>query len=288
MLLGWRYDTVCVQIFGRRAFPLEALAIWLGRAWRRRVVLVLRGGGLPSCLAQRPQPFRWVYGLADAVVCPSVYMQQEMAHHGLPLLLIPNSIDPARYRFRLRDQVRPRLLWVRTFHPFYNPMLALQTYELVRKCYPEATLTMAGMDRGHSREVQDAAEALALPVQFLGLIPKKDIPSLMDAHDIYLNTPHIDNMPVTVIEALLCGLPVVSTAVGGIPHLLRQEQTGMLVDDGDVQGFVAAITRLVEDPVLGQRLSEHGRRYAENFAWERTLPLWTEVLTPCQPASQAF
>jgi glycosyltransferase involved in cell wall biosynthesis len=281
-LFASRYDTLCIQTFGNRALLLEAIAIVLGRLWRRRIVLCLRGGGLPFRLDRHPQPSCWLYRLADATICPSQYLQQEMARHGLRPRVIPNALESASYPFRERQRVRPDLLWLRTIHPFYNPMLAIRSYALVRRLYPEARLTMAGIDRGLAAEMQKAAAAMGLPVEFPGLIPKAQISALMDAHDIYLNTPHVDNMPVTVMEALLCGLPVVSTAVGGIPYLLRHEETGLLVGDDDVEGVAGAIRRLVEDPGLAQRLSGNGRRYAENFAWHKMLPLWLEILAPAR------
>jgi glycosyltransferase involved in cell wall biosynthesis len=287
LLYAGRYDAVCLQVYGRKALLLEAIALLLGRAWGCRVVLHLHAGGLPAGLDRRPEPSRWLYGLADAAVCPSEYLQQEMARHGLRLRVIPNAIDPARYPFRARQRIQPRLLWLRTFHPFYNPMLALRTFELVRWRYPDARLTMAGMDRGFAHEIQQAAAAMALPVDFPGLIPRAAIPVLMDAHDIYLNTPRLDNTPVTVIEALLCGLPVVATNVGGVPHLLRHEETGLLVGDDDAENTAAAVVRLVEDPALGQRLSVNGRRLAESFSWRNTLPLWAEVLAPASARARA-
>jgi glycosyltransferase involved in cell wall biosynthesis/ribosomal protein S18 acetylase RimI-like enzyme len=279
-LHGPRYDTLCVQTFGNRALLLEGAAILLGRLWRRRVVLCLRGGGLPARLDRAPWPSLWLYGLADASVCPSGYMQQEMARHGLHPQVIPNALDPSRYPFRARSHVRPWLLWMRTMHPFYNPMLALRSFELVRQRYPDARLTMAGVDRGMAAEIRAAAVAKGLPVTFPGVIPKPEIPALMEGHDIYLNTPHVDNMPVNVIEGLLCGLPVVATNVGGIPYLLRHEETGLLVPDDDAEAMAAAIVRLVESPALAHLLSCSGRAYAEGFSWEETLPQWLDALSP--------
>jgi glycosyltransferase involved in cell wall biosynthesis len=285
LLFGGRYDALCIQTYGRRALLLEAVAILCGRARRRRVVLHLHHGGMPANLDRQPQPSRWLYGQADAVVAPSGYLQYEMERHGLRVSIIPNGVEASRYPFRARTRVQPRLLWMRNFYSYYNPLLALRTYELVRRRYPEAALTMAGVDGGMAQEVERAAAAMSLPVQFPGLIPRAQIPAVMDAHDIYLNTNHIDNTPLTVIEALLCGLPVIATAVGGIPYLLRHEQTGLLVGDDDAEGGAAAVARLVETPSLAHHLSRNGRHHAESFAWEHTLPLWAEILTPLSRAA---
>ncbi len=286
LLFAARYDSICIQTFGRKALILEAVAILLARAWRRRVVLCLRGGDLPDSMAQSPRLYRWFYRRAQLAVCPSEFLRQALAPHQLAFAVIPNALEPRDYLYRVRSHIRPRLLWMRTFYPYYNPMLALRAFASVHRRYPEARLTMAGFDSGMEQEVRQAAAAMGLPVAFPGFIPKEEIPAVMDAHDIYLNTPHIDNMPITVIEALLCGLPVVSTSVGGIPYLLRHGETGLLVGDDDAEACAAAIVRLVEEPALGERLSCAGRRYAETFSWQNILPLWAKALAPERAKSQ--
>ena len=94
------------------------------------------------------------------------------------------------------------------------------------------------------------------------------------AVDIFINTSHVDNMPVAVLEGGALGLPVVSTTVGGITHLLKDGETALLTSDGDVEAMVAAIQRLLRDPDLAGRLSTAGRRLAERSSWEQVRPQW--------------
>jgi glycosyltransferase involved in cell wall biosynthesis len=79
------------------------------------------------------------------------------------------------------------------------------------------------------------------------------------------------------------GLPVVSTSVGGIPDLLKHEETGLLVPDNDDQAMVDAIQRLLVEPQLAERLSANGRKLAERSSWKRVRPqlenLFMEVMT---------
>jgi glycosyltransferase involved in cell wall biosynthesis len=247
--------------------------------WRRRIVLYFHAGGLPEVLAKRPQPACWLYRQADRAACPSTYLRDALGRYGLELEVIPNGLDIRPYPYRWRSSVGPNLLWLRTFHPFYNPQLALEAFARVRERLAEARLTMAGIDRGSAAEIKRLADDRGLPVNFLGQIAKADIPKVMAEHDIYLNTPHVDNMPVTVIEALLCGLPVVATRVGGIPHILDDGETALLVPDDDPEAMAAAVVRLVSDAELASRLSEQGRRLAETWSWENVIPRWVELIT---------
>jgi len=92
-----------------------------------------------------------------------------------------------------------------------------------------------------------------------------------------MNTTQIDNTPVSVVEALALGLPVVTTNVGGIPHLLEPYTHALLVEPNDTQAFLDAVLSLQED-VLYERLSKNARVLAETFSWEKVKVEWTQVL----------
>ena len=100
----------------------------------------------------------------------------------------------------------------------------------------------------------------------------------MAQHDVFLNTTNIDNAPVSVIEAMACGLPVVSTNVGGIPYLLEHGKTALLVGPGDSDGMTGAVKRLLPEQGLYSELSANGRQLAESFDWEVVLPQWQRLL----------
>ena len=89
-----------------------------------------------------------------------------------------------------------------------------------------------------------------------------------NAADIFINTNRIDNMPVAVLEAGATGLPVVATAVGGVPDLLVDGRDAVLVSDDDDAAMADAILRLLRDPELAGRLSRNGRLLASRSAWE--------------------
>ena len=95
-----------------------------------------------------------------------------------------------------------------------------------------------------------------------------------NASDIYLNTSRIDNAPVAVLEAAAMGLPVVATKVGGVPHLLEDGRSGLLVADDDHAAMINAIRRLLGEPELAKRLSTNGRSLAERASWSRVFAQW--------------
>ena len=81
------------------------------------------------------------------------------------------------------------------------------------------------------------------------------------------------------------GLPVIATAVGGVPMLLEEGVTGLLVPDDDDAAMAKAVFRLIDDPQLAETLSSGGRTLAERARWDRVGPQWHRVLDVVAPSA---
>lgn len=239
----------------------------------------LHGGDLPRRLKKSPLVCRMLFSKAMVNVAPSGYLLDIFKQHGfLNLSYIPNTVELANYPFLRRDSVRPKMLWVRAISPIYNPIMALDVFESVRKEFPDAELCLVGPNKqNHWPDVEAHAKAKALPVRMTGRLSKPDWIALSKEFDIFLNTTHFDNMPVSVVEALALGLPVVTTNVGGLPYLVKDGESALLVNDDDRAAMVDAIRKLVADPTLAQRLSTGGREIVEDFDWERVKHRWAAL-----------
>lgn len=297
-LVRWRrdVDVLLVQSYGGPSFVVEDLATRLGRRFGWRIVLHLRGGAMPEFFARWPRWTRRVLGRAHAIVAPSSFLARAVEPYGgVPARIIPNVIDVDAYPFVPRERVGPKLFWMRSFHPIYNPMMALAVLARVRETYPEATLVMAGQDNGLLREVRAAAErmGLAAHVHFPGFLDLAGKIRESRAGDIFISTNEVDNTPVAVIEAAALGMPVISTDVGGVSHLLRHGETGLLVGSGDDAAMAAAVLRLTREPALARRLSLAGRVLAERSGWAGVHAEWKRVFDalgaapPAPPAPPA-
>lgn len=278
----------CLQVFGGPSFIVEDMASWLGRRLRQRIVMVLRGGAMPEFMARYPTWTRRVLRRADIIVTPSAFLARAVGRLGLVACVIPNTLDLKRYPFRHRKQLSARLLWMRSFHPIYNPELAVRVLARVREAVPKASLVIAGQNKGTENDVKQLAYELGVAdaTHFPGYL---DLPAKLqhgNSADIFLNTNHVDNVPVSVIEACAMGLPVVATNVGGIPDLLQDGETALLVPSGDDQAMAAGVIRLLQDPDLAGRLSANGRRLAENFSWEQVRPQWEKLFGEVMASSK--
>jgi glycosyltransferase involved in cell wall biosynthesis len=165
---------------------------------------------------------------------------------------------------------------MRSFHEIYNPEMAVRVLHRLRRRHPDARLIMGGADKGARPGVEALAAELGVAdsVSFPGFLNNDQKMAANREADIFINTSRIDNMPVALLEAGAMGMPIVTTNIGGIPHLVSHEKTALLVNDDDVDGMVAAVERLLETPELVARLSREGRRLAERSNWDVVRPQW--------------
>jgi glycosyltransferase involved in cell wall biosynthesis len=281
----WRerdvYRVAHVDVFSGPAFLWAEVACWALRRAGRPYGLTLHGGRLPAFAQRNPARVRRLLRSAAWVTAPSEYLRAAIRSHREDVELLPNALDTGAYPFRLRTRPAPRIVWVRSFHDIYNPALAVQVMNLLRPDFPEIRLTMVGPDKDGSLD-RTRAEArrlgVAEHVDFPGGVPKSSVPEWLDRGDIFLNTTSVDNTPVSVLEAMACGLCVVSTNVGGIPYLLDDGRDALLVRPGDPVAMAEAVRRLLTETGLAEELSRKARAKAERLDWARVLPRWKELL----------
>ena len=145
---------------------------------------------------------------------------------------IPNFIDIEKYTFRSIKEVQPNLLWVRSLHKIYNPKMAIKVLSVITKKYPHAKLCMVGPDKdGSMIKCKNLSKKLKIEnnVKFTGILDQDEWIKLSEEYDVFINTTNADNMPVSIIECLALGLPIVSTNVGGLAYLLENNKNALLV-----------------------------------------------------------
>lgn len=282
-LVKWRgkVDVAIVSIFSGPAFVLADVCTAISsRVLQLPIVLHLHGGNLPDFAAQRETWVRRVLERGDRLVAPSNYLADTFRSWGFTVDVIPNiiQVDPSLHRPRAR--IGPKVLWMRSFHDVYNPLMAVDAFEALRRLQPDATMTMAGQDKGLLEETKAAARSRSVSdaVRFVGFLDDQGKEREFASHDIFINTNRIDNAPVTTIEAAAFGLPMVMTRVGGITDLYKHEHTALLVEDGDAEGMAHSINRLLTDPELSLRLSLNGNEIAAASSWAAVGELWRETL----------
>jgi glycosyltransferase involved in cell wall biosynthesis len=245
-------------------------AIWIARLRRKPVVVNYRGGEAERFLLDQAKWILPTLRRASVVVVPSGFLEAIFSRFGIASEIVPNVVDLERFAPGESHVGPPHLIVTRNLEEIYDLPTALRAFARVRDKFPGARLTVAGS--GPLRDDLErfaAALGIAQDVTFTGRVENERIPELYRAADLLLNPSRIDNMPISLLEAMASGVPIVSTNVGGIPYLVRHGETALLVAPGDALAMAAAAVRVLEDPVFGRRLRAAGLDAAQAYTWSR-------------------
>lgn len=272
---------VLIDSYSRRAFWYTYVLSKICKHYNIPYIPILRGGGYPERLKSSPGLCRFIFSNSAKNISPSIYLKKHFEDEGYSVDYLPNFIPVENYTFKSRNSVRPKLLWVRSFHEIYNPLLAVRILKILNQKYNDAQLCMVGPDKDGSlqRTIDKVKESgLEASVKFTGKLSKEEWLELSRDYDIFINTTNFDNHPVSVIEAMALGLPVISTNVGGIPYLINDNDNGLLADADDELQFVDKIESLMNDHQLLHRLTANARKTVEGFDWKILKSEWYSTI----------
>jgi L-malate glycosyltransferase len=277
-------DVVHVFSASYFSFLLAPLpAVLVAKLLGKPVVMNYRSGEAPDHL-RRSAIARATLGRVDRNAVPSRFLHDVFAEFGIDSEIIPNIVDVDRFKFRPRERLRPHILSTRNFESLYNLPCTLRAFRIIQDRFPEATLTLVGSG-SQEPMLQRLVKALALQhVTFAGRVAPEDIWRYYADADIYLQTPDIDNMPSSVLEAFASGSVVVSTEAGGVPAIVSDEVQGLLVPVNDHTAAAAAVLRLLDHPELATRLTEAAFAACTRYQWSSVREQWLELYRSLAPS----
>lgn len=280
LMYAKKVDYIIIDTYSTSSFWYAFFCSQIARISKTKYIPILHGGSLPNRLKKNPFLSKIIFESSYHNVAPSKYLQNAFLENGfVNTIYIPNVLEISNYKFKERSSFEPKILWVRAFTAIYNPKMAIDVFNLIKSNYSNATLCMVGPDKDGSLEItKKYAENLGLNVIFTGGLPQKKWLELSNGYDVFINTTHIDNTPISVMEAMAMGLPIVSTNVGGIPFLLENEKDSLLVNDNDVQIMASSIIRTLENQSETFIRVQNARKKVESFDWNSVKKLWNNLL----------
>jgi glycosyltransferase involved in cell wall biosynthesis len=199
-------------------------------------------------------------------VAVSDWSARVLAASGVPAraILNPIRIKPATVQKREKRPVT-KILFVGSYGRGKGTPQLLQALASVRESGVEMDLRIVGkeMHRGEEKYLRELVEDLALGdvVEFAGVLSAVELPDVYLAADLFCLPSLDEGLPLAILEAMAFGLPVVSTRVAAIPEVVKDEETGLIVEPGDVQGLAAALTRLAGDGEGSRRMGRLGSEW---------------------------
>jgi len=257
-----------------------APAVWIARIRGIPSVVNYRGGEAETFLLRSSGVVLTTLHGASALAVPSGFLQQVFARRGVPSEVVPNIVDIERFRpaGSTRNPGIPHLVVARSLEPIYDIPTALRAFALVREALPDTRLTVAGT--GPERRALQALAAelhIADAVDFCGRLGRDQMAELYRSASVVINPSRVDNMPNSVLEAMASGAPVVSTDVGGVPFILKNGVTGLLVAAGDHAAMADAVRRVLGERDLAERLRNAALAEVQQYTWPRVRQRWSDV-----------
>jgi glycosyltransferase involved in cell wall biosynthesis len=228
------------------------------------------------------------HGVVPIAVAEEVALSMQRLYQIATCQVIANCIPTEIYA---RPQM-PRELWrakegfaekdtlfvcVARFAPQKNHALLLNAFARGPASHPHARLLLVG-DGALRANLEAQAKSLGVTdsIRFLGL--RSDIPDALGASDVFVLGSDYEGNPLSVLEAMASGLPIVSTAVGGVPSLVKNGTHGLLVQPGDLEGLSKSMESLFRQREVRQSLGmAAARRARENFDVSNMVRAYEEV-----------
>ena len=260
-----------VHVNSAKAAALGRLAAWLAGVPIR--VYTVHGWAFLAHRGLAAAAYRWVERALRPLTTVTVCVSENERHAGLAAracveentIVIRNGVSPRSAAVAERGSAA-RLVMVGRLQAPKDPITLVRALGLMRRRDYEGLLVGDGPERALVEE-EIARLGIGSAVRLLG--ERTDVPELLAQADVFVLSTRSEGLPLSVLEAMAAGLPVIASNVGGIPELVVDGVSGVLVPPGDPGALAEAIERLLENPSLALRLGEAGRRrVAESFDLE--------------------
>ena len=267
-----------------------APAIWIAKFHRKPVVVNYRGGEAANFFQRSPKLVRASLNQVSAIVVPSPFLEKIFAALEFKAIVVPNIVNLARFSPAQSVPLGPpHLVVTRNLEAIYGIDTALRAFSRVLQSFPESRMTIAGSGPQLSALQSLAGELqLASSVEFCGRLEINDMAALYQSAHVMVNPSLVDNTPNSILEALASGVPIVTTDVGGIPYLVENEKTALLIPPQQPEAMAAAILRVLNTPQLARALSDAGLAAVKQYTWaEVKEKLFAVYAAACSPPLHA-
>jgi glycosyltransferase involved in cell wall biosynthesis len=249
-----------------------APAIRVAAGLKKPLLVNYRGGHAEPFFQQSWPKVEASLNKTQGILVPSPYLHEVFANWGKRAEVVPNVLDESTF-YPAKETTSDRslhLIVTRNLEAIYDVGCVIDCFAKVLEQHPDARLSVAGSGpQKQSLERQCQQLGISDKVAFLGRLDISEMAELYRSADVMLNASTVDNSPNSLIEAMACGVPIVSTDVGGIPKLVSHEQDALLVPPRRPDLLAEQVLRLQTEPQLREQLISEGRKTIAKFTWAR-------------------
>ena len=266
-----KYDILHIHACSYWGMVPAVFGIIAGKVWRKRTIITYHGGEAKDYFAKHAAFVRRWLGRADEVIVLSGFLKEIFDQHQIPCVVIPNIVV-LRPQTEPTTTIAPKFISIRHLEPLYNIPCVLQAYEQVLKQYPESSLDILGQGSMRAELETYVQEHNLTGVRFIGQVPNDTIYDYFANACIMLSAPKIDNMPVSILEAMNAGLLVISSRVGGVPYMIDDGKTGLLFESENSNDLADKMLWALEHSKETDNMICAAQKEVQKYSWENVKP----------------
>lgn len=262
------YDVLHIHCCSNWGFLPAIVGISIGKELGKRVIMTYHGGGAEVFFKKHTGLVRNWLSRTDVNIVLSGFLGKIFDKYNIPYTVIPNIVELDASVYRERTVLKPNFICIRSHEPLYDIPCILKAFQRVQIQLPNAALTLVGDGSQHTTLIKQVHDMRLKNVTFTGRVDNSAIYTYLDKADIMLSSPTIDNMPVSLLEAMNAGLLVISTNVGGVPYVVADERTGLLFKVGEEVELSEKMLCAIENQESSLDMVHKAKDEVANYSWD--------------------
>jgi len=270
MSLAKDYDLIHCHASARLGFLPAYIGAIIGSRYKKRLILTYHSA--PSTAPFIENNFLVKHSIHNfsVVTTPSEETASIFRKYGAHVVAIPNILDLENWPYRERSCFSPNMVWTRNI---YYPELAIKAFQIVKKDFPEATLTMCGK---HATESYLYKYRNLPGLQLLGSVPRNNLPAVLDKADIYINTMGNESFGYAVYEAMAMGLAIVSVPSSAL-YQWKGNEAILFSETGNSHSIANAVLNVIQAQEETRNRIRLSRQIVKGFEWENLSNIWEHL-----------
>ena len=283
-LLIFRSPLVHVHGSKDASFYRKMLFMYLARIWRKKIIFHCHSGKFDQFYYSGPgwqkSLIRWVLSLSDRIVVLSPHWTAFFSQiaPASRLRVLENAVPLAYYQqegAKYSKSMVPTILFAGLLTENKGIMDLLSIVPQLVEKDPTIKVLLAGSGDFKRIRAFMRSSGIEESVQLLGWVDPEQLTILYHQSHLFVLPSYYEGLPMVMLEAMACGLPIVSTRVGGIPELIQEGENGILIEPGDRKALVEALSALLADPI---RRGEMAGKNIQKIREQYDIPVYVEKL----------
>ena len=276
-----RHDIKIVHMHGGsgKSFYRKRVYIDLCHLFGVRIIYHIHGGNFKSFVERHPSSVKKTLNKCDVIVALSNTWKDYFRSIGFDnVVVIPNPIEPPVTRPLSKDDTCLHLAFLG------NIVSRKGIFDLLHAMEGLSGVVLHIGGKGDTARMQQEIRNFGLEnaVVYHGFVSGEEKEKLFQSSDVYVLPSYVEGFPVSILEAMSYGMPVVASRIGGIPDIIDERKTGLLVTPGDITALRAAITELLNDKekrmAMGRNAEEESKKYFPHRIEEDLKSLYEKFL----------